>query len=175
MFEEGTLFAPTPSDSAFKIGVATAAYLGLRLAGFDVTVCYHENKWHDTINPRKVAILLDSIASGTGKEEYISIDVNLYGFRDVPRTWSDKIDQTLAIDLHYVQSCTAIKLFIKRRGNGITIVGVQTDDGLPAYSDNDDGKSLLHELFAHLNKVNTITAKSEAKEYGGVQITKNSN
>lgn len=50
-----------------------------------------------------------------------------------------------------MQSCTAIKLFIKRRGNGTIIVGVQSDDGLPAYNDNDDGKYLLHELCAHLN------------------------
>lgn len=52
IFEEGISFAPALSDAAFKMFVATAACFGLKLAGFDVTQCCRENKWHETINPR---------------------------------------------------------------------------------------------------------------------------
>ena len=115
-------------------------------------------------------------SSGTGKEEYVSIDVNLYGFRDAPRTGSDKIDKTLS-ELGYVQSSTASKVFVKRRGlgAGAIVVSVQTDDGLIAYTDNDEGEALLSELFGHLEKVYTITKKYSCTEFAGVQISTNEN
>ena len=182
MFELGSLFAPSLSDHAFKILVATAAYYNLDLDQFDVTQCFRENKWSETKNPRKIAIKLDSIASGTGREEYYIVWVNLYGFRDASRTWSDKINETLSVGLQYKQSETIPKLFIKRLGSyGLCLIGVQTDDGLIASSKNKEGLFLHDELIKHLRKLYTITTSDPSNlpltslTFGGVLISIDSN
>ena len=172
-FEEGSLFAPSLSDSAFKIIIAVAAYFELELDKFDVVQCFRNNEWSDTKNPRKIAIKLDSIASGTGKEEFVSIDVNLYGFRDANRTWSDKANKTLEHDLKFIQSRTELKLFYKRVGAGLCLLGLQTDDGLTAYSNNPDGYSIRNELFNHLDRKYKITTECPAINFCGVTISRN--
>ena len=172
-FEEGSLFAPSLSDSAFKIIIALAAYLDMELDKFDVIQCFRNNEWSDTKNPRKIAIKLDSIASGTGKEEIVSIDVNLYGFRDASRTWSDKANKTLEKDLSFIQSRTELKLFVKRIREGLCILGLQTDDGLTAFSNNSDGRSIRDELFHYLHQLYKITTECPAIHFCGVTISRN--
>ena len=176
-FPPGSCFAPNLGDNAIKFLVAFAVYFGFCIKGFDVTQCFAYNEWADTERPRKICILLDGYASGTGEPELMAVGYNQYGFRDAPNTWSRVSDREFESEkFGFTQSKVARKVFWIRRGlYGFLAFGLTTDDGLIIHSNDEDGRALYEELVKNLLSKWKCTFQSPLRDYTGIKFDYNNN
>ena len=173
MFAEGSLFAPGLGETAFKALLFFKTYYRLGSFSVDIKQCFLNNDWKDSLNPRKISMLLSEFISGTGKKEIAACMSEQYGLRSAPGEWSRQEDRFM-IELGYKQSAIFRKVFMKFSPNGgLMIIGWQTDDGFCVHSLVEAGMLLKMQFLTALKAKWECTIKDKVDQYLGIDLIYN--
>ena len=174
LFPPGSCFSPTLGEDCIKLIIAFAFFHRMILTNSNQTQAFCISEWSKSACPRKIAILLDSFASGTGKEELMEVTSVQYGFRDANHAWSETQDEGYK-NGGYIETPECRKCYTKRKGtHGLIIFGITTDDNLIAHTNNVDGQFLYKEFRSHTESLWKSTFDSPCAEYIGLSLSYNS-
>jgi hypothetical protein len=154
-------FSPTVSITIVFILLHLAASAGMHLAAFDVSGAFLEGD-----SDRKLFCWLPKELSATGKPLRVEILKNLYGEKQAPKVWNDKLNEIL-LSLGYMRCPADPCLYFWTDDKDIMIIAVHVDDGLIATSNRDLLVDFLKKFEQH---VHSVTLYDPIKKYLGIDF-----
>jgi hypothetical protein len=166
------LYSPNLKPSTFIMLISLGVYLKLNISSSDIIKAFSYNPY---TREKPLYTSFDEVMSASGEVEYYRAKSIGYGLPEASRVFYDGYHD-LMIYTGSTRSFFDICLYFKRRGNGILITGLTTDDALYLNSDNDEGRALLQEVHqAIIDKGWKMTVEPKVKELLGIHFQKNVN
>lgn len=154
-------FSPTVSIIIVFILLHLAASTGLHLAAFDVSGAFLEGD-----SDRKLFCWLPKELSETGKPLRVEILKNLYGEKQAPKVWNDKLNEIL-LSLGFIRCPADPCLYFWTDDMDVIIIAVHVDDGLIVTSNQELLADFLKKFEAH---VHSVTLYDPIKKYLGIDF-----
>jgi hypothetical protein len=167
--DKDELYAPAMDEEIFKIIIAHAAYHKMKLTSSDVRQCFQNNTMVEAKNQRIIIIHLTQLECGISEGAYYRMNAVGYGCADASREWYDRLRKELE-NLGMQRSLYHPCLFTMRKGEGLLILGIATDDLLKANTTNAEGRELAKYITENLDKKWKMTHKDQVDEFIGINI-----
>ncbi|CAI7910370.1 unnamed protein product [Closterium sp. NIES-54] len=157
-------FSPTPKMTTLRVLMHVAAQLDYELHSLDFSTAFLQGSLHEEILLRRPPGFTRSFPAGTQS----SLRRPVYGLRQVPRKWHDKLRTTLAA-LGFTPSIADPSLFLRTDTSLPPLyVLVYVNDLVFATADTE----ALTLVKSELQKRHTFTDLGELRSYLGLQITR---
>ena len=166
------LFSPNLKSSTLMMVISLSVHQGFEISSSDVTQAFANNPF---LREKPLYTSFDKVMSTSGEIEYYKATATGYGLPEASRVWYNEYSGLL-IRVGCSRSNFDPCLFFWRRGNGLLIIGLTTDDALRVNSPNEEGRKMLKEVHqAMKDKGWKMTEADQVTELLGINFLYNPN
>ena len=161
-------FAPTTSISIVLLLLALAANKGYVMRGFDVTAAFLEG-----YNDFEQFCRLPKELGGNLGGKRVKIKKSLYGEKQAPKIWNDRINEVFIDELGFVRCPVEPCLYMREAGtrgssdHRFLFIVIHVDDGLMVGSDEGICNDFYDEFEKHIKKISRF---NPVEKYLGIDI-----